>query len=121
VAAARFVQDGRPPQQRSARRASARLSAYESRFTGARALALLVEAGLACAAGTREALALVSQALMACEKVDLRLQAQVAKARLAELAGGERGRHLEKEADAFFVDNEVVNPAALRRQLAPGL
>ncbi len=52
---------------------------------------------------------------------DMQLYAAVARRRLAALVGGDRGRELRRESDAYMTAQDVRNPAAMSRLIAPGL
>ena len=83
--------------------------------------ATLIRASIAAQRGqTDEAKTLLSQAVLGFENVDMRLYAAVARRRLGERLGGERGPQLIAEADLWMSEQRVKNPAALTRVLAPG-
>ena len=50
----------------------------------------------------------------------MQLYAAVARRRLAGLVGGDRGQSLRREADEWMASQEIRNPAAMTRLLAPG-
>jgi hypothetical protein len=51
---------------------------------------------------------------------DIDLYAAATRRRLGEIIGGERGRQLISEADTWMHKQEIKNPAAMTRMLAPG-
>jgi hypothetical protein len=84
------------------------------------ALARLLRAGLACARGdTAGARALLADAVRRLEEVDMGLHAAAARRRLGQLTGGEEGRKLIEEADAWMAAQQVRNPARMTVLLAP--
>ena len=85
------------------------------------ALALLVRATLANQHGDSNAAArLLNDAIDAFTLADMHLYAVAARRRLAAIVGGDRGRALQREAADWMAAQEVRNPAALTRLVAPG-
>ena len=50
----------------------------------------------------------------------MKLYASVARRRLAELKDDDEGRDLGRRADAWMASQQIKNPAAFTRMLAPG-
>ena len=67
-----------------------------------------------------KASSLLSEAVQMFERADMRLYAAAARRRLGEKLGGERGQQLINEADAWMAGQNVKNPEALAKMLAPG-
>jgi hypothetical protein len=85
------------------------------------ALARLLRAGIASAAGDRpQAALLLESAEKAFESADMALHAAVARRRRGELAGGDDGRALVEAADAWMAGQRIQNPARMAAMLAPG-
>ena len=85
-------------------------------------LASLIKGGIANQRGERErAVTLVEKALRDFETADMRLYAVVARRRLGEMIGGERGHALVGQTDAWMVKQQIKNPARIMNLLAPGL
>jgi eukaryotic-like serine/threonine-protein kinase len=81
----------------------------------------LVRAGVANQRGDSSAAAgLLSQAMEAFDLADIDLYEAVARRRLGELIGGERGLRDVAEADAWMRKRQVLNPEAMARLMAPG-
>jgi hypothetical protein len=59
-------------------------------------------------------------ALDAFEAADMRLYAAVTRRRLGTLVGGERGRALRRQAEDWMAAEEIRNPDAMSRLVAPG-
>jgi hypothetical protein len=60
-------------------------------------------------------------ALEAFSAADMQLYAAVARRRLGALVGGDRGRDLRRESDAYMAAEDIRNPTAMARLIAPGL
>jgi serine/threonine protein kinase len=85
------------------------------------ALARLVEAGIASVRNrATEALDLLRSAEQELARVDMALYAAAAKRHRGELLGGEEGRGLVEEADAWMAGQDIQNPARMADMLAPG-
>jgi hypothetical protein len=85
------------------------------------AVGLLVQAGSAATRGHREqALEAVTQAAARLDAVDMALFAVVARRARGELLGGETGRALVAEADAWMAAQSIRRPDRMARMLAPG-
>jgi tetratricopeptide (TPR) repeat protein len=88
----------------------------------ARAFSSLIRASLAGVDGNHEeAAARLTQAVDDFTAADMQLFTAVCRRRLAALVGGDRGASLRREAEAWMADQEVRNPMAVCRLLAPGL
>ena len=81
----------------------------------------LVRAGMANIRGEAdESAVLLSTAVEGFEVADMGLYAAAARRRLGQTLGGERGRELIAEADAWMLKQTIKNPERLTRMLAPG-
>jgi hypothetical protein len=60
-------------------------------------------------------------ALDAFEAADMRLYAAVTRRRLGALVGGDRGRALRQQAEGWMATEDVRDPVAMSRLIAPGL
>ena len=67
-----------------------------------------------------KAISLLSQAAESFDLADMDLYEAVARRRLGELSGGERGQRDINEADAWMRKRQIKNPEAMTRLLAPG-
>ncbi len=84
--------------------------------------ATLVRAGIAHQEGeSSKAVNLLSEAVDNFDLADVDLYAAATRRRLGEIIGSERGRQLIDEADTWMRKQEIKNPAAMARMLAPGL
>jgi eukaryotic-like serine/threonine-protein kinase len=84
-------------------------------------LALLVRAGTRATSGDRErALADVTEAASRLADADMALIAAAASRCRGELLGGEAGRALVAEADAWMATQSIKRPDRMARMLAPG-
>ncbi|HZS38784.1 MAG TPA: protein kinase [Polyangia bacterium] len=103
-------------------RAAARDARRVNRTAGFGAgLALLLEASIAQLDGdAARALERLEQAERRFEELDMALHAQIARRRRGQLLGGDGGRELFTQADAWLRDRRVQNPARLSTLLAPG-
>jgi tetratricopeptide (TPR) repeat protein len=84
-------------------------------------LAMLIYAGLARRRGddSRSA-ALIAQAIDSFEASDMALYAAVARRRLGDVLGGDRGTELVSQADDWMSKQQIKNPAAVANLIAPG-
>ncbi len=83
--------------------------------------ASLVRAGIAHQQGeSTNAVNLLSEAVEHFDLADIDLYAAASRRRLGEIVGNERGGQLIAEADAWMSKQEIKNPAAMTRMLAPG-
>ena len=83
--------------------------------------ASLVRAGIAHQQGeSSKAVNLLSEAVENFDLADIDLYAAATRRRLGEIVGGERGRQLIAEADNWMRKQEIKNPTAMTRMLAPG-
>jgi tetratricopeptide (TPR) repeat protein len=104
---------------REAARAARRLA--QERTPMAAALAALVRAGLAAAAGdTGAALTSLRTATGGFEAAEMPLQAAVARRRQGELVGGDEGRALIEAADAWMAEQKIKHPGRWSALVAPG-
>ena len=84
--------------------------------------ARLIEAGVAYQGGaTNTAARRLTEATDGFTAADMHLYAAVSRRRLGTVVGGSSGRALRAEADEYLASQEVRNPAALARVIAPGL
>jgi serine/threonine protein kinase len=85
------------------------------------ALAKLIRAGLA-ARRCERALALeeLAAAVDGLTAADMRLYAEAARRRRGQLLGGEEGRELVRQADAWMAGQKIKNPERMTDMLAPG-
>jgi hypothetical protein len=85
------------------------------------ALALLLRAGISVGRGRIEdALSLAASAEKKLTSADMRVHAAAAGRRRGELVGGEEGRELMAQADAFLVSQGIARPQTIAAMLAPG-
>jgi tetratricopeptide (TPR) repeat protein len=63
---------------------------------------------------------LLTQALNGFDSADLGLYAAATRRRLGETLGGERGRELIAEANAWMLNQGIKNPVAITRTMTPG-
>ena len=81
----------------------------------------LVNAAVAYQRGDHsKAVGLLSQAIESFDLADIDLYEAVARRRLGELLGNERGRRHIDEADAWMRKRQIKNPEAMTRMMAPG-
>jgi len=92
-----------------------------NRTPGGRPMAALVRAGV-CVQRRQfdEAAQLLTQAAAGFDAADMALHAAIARRRCGQLLGGEQGRTMVANANQFMVDQEIRNPDAIARMLAPG-
>jgi hypothetical protein len=84
-------------------------------------LAMLIHAGLASRrADDSRAGALISQAIEGFASSDMALYAAIARRRLGEILGGDRGGELVNQADDWMSKQQIKNPAAVANLMAPG-
>jgi len=84
-------------------------------------LARLLSAAVAASSGrTASATMLLREAIYGFESADMALYATAARRRLAQLMGGEEGKTLLAQTDAWMHEHGVVNPDALTAMVAPG-
>jgi hypothetical protein len=85
------------------------------------AFAGLVRAAVAVRRGdARTAAALLPEAAGTLDKLTMRLYAAAARRRLGEVLGGDEGRVLVAEADAWMAGQKIQDPARMTAMLAPG-
>jgi hypothetical protein len=84
-------------------------------------LALLVRGALAYSAGDVAAAAThLAQSIEAFDRADMRLYAAAARRRLVALTTGDRAEALRRESDTYMAAEDIRNPLAITRLLAPG-
>jgi hypothetical protein len=84
-------------------------------------IGLLLEGGAAFVEGDRAAaLARLGGALDGFEGAEMKWYAAITRHRLGTLRGDERGRELLRQAEAWMSAQQIRNPAAITRMLAPG-
>jgi hypothetical protein len=84
-------------------------------------IATLIRAGIAKQRGDEpKAVTLLEKALLDFESSDMRLYAVVARRRLGEMVGGDRGRQLVAQTDEWMTRQQIRNPAKIMNLLAPG-
>jgi hypothetical protein len=87
----------------------------------ARALATLIRAGVAMVRSNLDgAILCLQEAPQQFEACDMGLHAAVARRRLGQLLGGDQGRKLINQADAWMTAQDVRNPVRMAAVLAPG-
>jgi hypothetical protein len=85
------------------------------------AWAKLFRAGIAAARGhASRATILLGEAVAGLDAVGMRLYAAAARRRLGRLIGGDAGKALVAEADAWMASQGIKNPARMTAMLAPG-
>ena len=85
------------------------------------AMALLVRSGVASVRGDTETAARsLRGAVGLCETAEVGLFAASARRHLGRLIGGDEGRSLVEQADAWMRSQGVVNPARMAACMAPG-
>jgi eukaryotic-like serine/threonine-protein kinase len=62
----------------------------------------------------------LEEAVAAFDRADMRLYAAAARRRLARLLDGDRRDELVRESDAYMAAEDIRNPQAMTRLLAPG-
>jgi type II secretory pathway predicted ATPase ExeA len=119
VAEALVDAQARPRLLRQAEGIAKRIMAEDSSW--GQPMALLVRAAVAVQHGRDHvARALLAQAIAASEAHDMAMHAAAARWRLGERTGGDTGRKLRAEADAWLRHERVAAPARLVEMLAPG-
>jgi eukaryotic-like serine/threonine-protein kinase len=84
-------------------------------------IALLLRAGIAQVEGrTPLALRCLDDAMDQFDRADMKLYAAVARRRIGALQDDARGRALTRQAEEWMVAQNIKNPAAMTRMLAPG-
>jgi hypothetical protein len=85
------------------------------------AIALVLGAGISCLEGRpARSRDLLAKAVSAFERADMGAHAAAAQRRLGERQGGERGRRLVADADAWMSAHGIRNPPRMTRMFAPG-
>jgi tetratricopeptide (TPR) repeat protein len=84
-------------------------------------IALLLQASIARLEGlTRLAVEYLDEAVDRFDSADMKLYAAVARLRRGAVQDDARGRELKRQADEWMVVQNIRNPAAMARMLAPG-
>jgi hypothetical protein len=101
-------------------RASARRIASE-RMPWSDPIALLVSAAVAYLEGRAPlAVRCLDDAVARFDGADMKLYAAVARRRIGALLEDARGREMKRQADEWMAAQNIKNPAAMTRTLAPG-
>ncbi len=109
----------RQPHLRLARKLARKLR--RERLPLARAWAPMIEACAAQLAGdTAQAIDGLRAALSALHELETRLYENAVRSRLGQLVGGDEGAALEQQAQAWFTEQGVQNPARIIVMLVPG-
>jgi serine/threonine protein kinase len=117
--AASASSDDLRPLLRVARRAAGRLE--RERIPYAAAFARLIRAGVGAVAGeTENAVGLLREAVEQFEAADMHLVAAAARRRLGEALGGDEGRELVQQADAWMRSQTIQNPSRMAAMYTPG-
>ncbi len=107
------------PLLRVAQKSARRLDRQQLPWTSA--LAQLIKAGAASVRGdAARAERLLADAALRFESVDMGLFAASARRHLGQLRGGDEGRKLVEEADAWMRTQTILNPSRMASCLAPG-
>jgi serine/threonine protein kinase/tetratricopeptide (TPR) repeat protein len=81
----------------------------------------LLRAGVASQRGNRSnVITLLSGAVDEFDRANMELYATAARRRLGEVIGGEQGKELVDEAEVWMRRQQIKNPPAMTRMLAPG-
>jgi len=84
-------------------------------------LSALIRGTLAHQEGNQErAILCLTEAVDAFVRADMQLYASASRSRLAAIVGGDRGRELQREANAWMAAQGILNPPAMTRLYAPG-
>jgi tetratricopeptide (TPR) repeat protein len=119
-ALAMAAQHGPPGRFLPVARAGARHIARE-RMPWSDPIALLLEAAVAHLEGrTAVAVRNLDAAIEQFHRADMKLYAAVAKRRIGALLNDARGRELTRQGDEWMAAQNIKNPAAMTRMLAPG-
>jgi tetratricopeptide (TPR) repeat protein len=119
VAAAEQDESRRATLLREAERAARRVE--RERIPSKTALATLLRAGIAGAlSDTDRAATLLRAAAPAIDAADMALNAAAARRTLGKLLGGDEGRALVDQAEAWMRSESIKNPARMTAMLAPG-
>jgi hypothetical protein len=104
----------------SVARADARRIARE-RMPWSDPIALLLKAGIAYLEGSAPlAVKYLHDAAARFDRADMNLYAAVARRRIGALQGDAPGRELQRQAEEWMAAQNIKNPAAMTRMLAPG-
>lgn len=107
------------PLLRVARHAAGRLE--RERIPYATAFARLIRAGVAAAGGqAQKAVDLLQEALAQFDAAEMYLVAAATRRRLGEAQGGDRGRELVRQADAWMRSQTIQNPRRIAAMYTPG-
>jgi hypothetical protein len=84
-------------------------------------LALLLDACIASVEGRRHVSAAhLEEAAAGFERADMKMYLAFTRRRLGALLGGDRGRALQRDAEAWMAAQPIRNPVCFTRMLAPG-
>jgi hypothetical protein len=109
-----------PRRYLSVARAGARRIAAE-RMAWSDPIALLLQGGIASVEGREEAAVTCLQAAaLGFDSAGMKLYAAVTRCRLGALRGDDRGRELQRQAEAWMAAQEIRNPTCMTRMFAPG-
>jgi hypothetical protein len=104
--------------------AVARVEAHRLAREGMRwsdSLSKLLSAGVAAVEGRRDQATLhLAAAVDGFDLADMHLHAAVARRRLGQMLGGDRGQDLLRQADTFMTAQHIRNPSLMTRVFAPG-
>jgi tRNA A-37 threonylcarbamoyl transferase component Bud32 len=104
---------------RTAERGARRIA--RERIPGAAAIGQMTMAGVSVARGRpHEACRLLLTAETTFATLDMQLHAAAARRRRGQLVGGDEGRGLVAEADAWMIGQAIRNPARMTGMFAPG-
>jgi len=121
LATATRLPPGAPERDELVRKAERDIRELERGAPWAQAVAKLLEAGLAAVRGqTARAIALLDEAISACEASDMFLLGAAARRRRGELEGGPSGEALAAAAAAWMSEQKIRAPRRMCALLAPG-
>jgi hypothetical protein len=104
---------------RRAEKSARRLEGHQTAWTGA--LAHLIKAGAASVRGdTAGAERLLAETIDRFDRAEMELFAAAARRQLGRLRGGDEGRALVEQADAWMRAQSVRNPSRMASCMAPG-
>lgn len=119
IGASRETPRGAAPLLATAERDAAAIAAERAPYTAP--VAALIRAGVAAARGDEAAAAReLRAALGGFDACHMKLFAAVTRRRLGEVVGGDEGRTLVQDANAWMAAHGVVNPSRTTAALAPG-
>ncbi|HYW72464.1 MAG TPA: hypothetical protein VE961_15615, partial [Pyrinomonadaceae bacterium] len=119
LALASATGDQRSGHLRQADKLAARIEHEEMPY--ANPFAMLIRAGSARQRGDEPgAVAQLEKACAAFDASHMRLYAAVARRRLGEMVGGDRGRQLVAQSEQWMAKQQIKNPVRMTNLLAPG-